>query len=908
MSSKIIMNVRFQFGRGVQATLIPVMKNDDILVKYLDPKQGRGCAIIKPKVLKQMTESNNSIYETIVSYPCKVFFDVDGKIPNECNLEIIKPIINKYFNNPKMAISGYESENKNSYHIVLPDLLIKDYDDLINMKKLVKKMKNENKYFDTNVYTKNREMKAVNQSKPNANVQKIIENENTEDHYITCFINENAKPFIFDITDDDNQIDLSNLPIATKELNESIKRKIVNFTPADHDNALKLLQLVPCDENNDECYKFVNFCFHNNITIDECYEWLKQKDVNCRSWLVKKWNEQKADAKWKASIGWIKSIVNIYCPNFHCLNDAKTSKFMYSFDLPSVKIPVRRLPTFETADIQLKHYETPHKTAIFNIGMGGGKTGSTVKYLKDTNKSFVWLSVRQALAKNTYKRFQDDKLDCYNYLDIKGHAKEGAINCARSLLISTESLHLLHETNKFDVLVVDEIESLLNNWDSITHGEKVEANFFNFTWLFKDCKKIILLDAFTTTKTINFLKSLGIEDIITYSCDYKKTERKLIENDSFDDIFNKMVDDLNNKRKIFVFYPFLGSTNKHDGIKDLQIKLMNACKTKPKIQTYNSKEADKVQKELYNVATIWKDLDAVITTSSITVGVNYEGDDFHKVYLLTSGKCNLARDVTQVSLRIRSPRCSDIEMYFFDKMTNEMYEYNEFYLKKTDQIYNSLIDDVVTEKLSNFTASFFKYADLSGFIRKDIKAVKDFKKTSFNAIEDEKKNVVKVIMSYNAIEDITEQEFENIQHNKIFKSEATMEDKFMVSKFYFDKKFKKLTAEDRKFIWNNRLNDQIENFNHEVVKKIEKDNNCRVIDLDLKKISVSEDTNKYVSEKFHEFKHKNDTTKILKILNFKIMGFSGSDESKNLFINEEIKHLYGLKEKNEKVENLFVDE
>ena len=780
MSSKVskVMNLKFQQGSGVQDKLLPLITDTDILIHQLTLNEGRrGWSIGKPSDLKEITKTNNGIYE-VIAYsnndlikPIKIFFDIDGKNPNECNLEIIKPIINKYFNDPKMAISGYETENKNSYHIVLPDLLIKNFEDLNHMKKLVKKMKEEHKYFDASVYTKNRGMKAINQSKPNANVQKIIENDNIEDHFITCFINDNAKPFIFDITDNDNQIDLSNLPIATKELNESIKRKIVNFTPADHDNALKLLQLVPCDEDNNECYKFVNFCFHNNITMNECYEWLKQKDVNCRPWLIKKWNEQKADAKWKASLGWIKNIVNIYCPNFHCLNDAKTSKFMYSFDLPNVKIPVLKKPTYETADIKTEHYLTNHKTAIFNIGMGGGKTGSTVKYLKDTNKSFIWLSVRQALAKNTYKRFQDDNLDCYNYLDIKGHAKEGAINSARSLLISTESLHLLHETNKFDVLVVDEIESLLNNWDSETH-QKLEANFFNFVWLFKDCKKIILLDAFTTTKTINFLKSLGIEDIITYSCDYKKIPRKLIENETFDDIFKKMVDDLDNKRKIFVFYPFLTSTNTHDGIKDLQIKLINACKTKPKIQTYNSKEADKVQKELYNVATIWKDLDAVITTSSITVGVNYEGDDFHKVYLLTSGKCNLARDVTQVSLRIRSPRCSDIEMYFFDKMTKEIYEYNEFYLKKTDQIYNSLIDDIVVEKLSNFTASFFKYADLSGFIRNDIKALKDFKKKTFNAVEDEKKNVIKVIMSYDAVEDITEQEFEDIQHNKIFKSEA----------------------------------------------------------------------------------------------------------------------------------------
>lgn len=910
MSCKV-MNTIFKFGKGVQADLIPKMIDDDILITHIHSKQGRGRAIIKPETLKILSSSNNGLYESIVSYPCKVFFDIDGKKPSDCNLDIIKPIINKHFNNPRMAISGYESEEKNSYHIILPDLLIKDYNDLLNMKKFIKKIQEENLYFDDAVYTKNREMKIINQAKPNSTkIQKIIENENIEDHFITCFIDKNAKPYEFKTDYDDNKINLSTLPIATKEIKDNIEKKVISFTPADHGNALKLLNLIPCNDNNKECYKFCNFSFYNNISFEEFWDWCKQKNnsFDRRKKYESRWKYFKNDSNHKFNLNWIKNRISLYYPNFHVIDDYKTKIFINSFELSSVKIPVRIMPTFETADIQLKHYQTPHKVAIFNIGMGGGKTGATVSYLKDTKKNFIWLSVRQALAKNTYKRFQDEKINVYNYLDSgNSEEKEKNINKAQSLLISCESLHYLKNTNKFDVLIIDEVESLLNCWDSTTH-KNLEASFHNFKALFQQCKKIILLDAFTTTKTLNFLKSLGINDIITYSSDYKKQTRTLIENDDFETILNKMVNDIDNKKKIFVFYPFLNDSDNHIGIKTLECKLLKQCKTKPEIITYMSKASDKVKKTLYNVKDNWKNADVILTTSSITVGVNYEADDFDKVYLLTSGMCNLARDLIQVSLRIRCPRSSIIEMFFFDKESKYIYEYNTLYKEKIDKIYNTLIDDIVIEKLSDFTASFFKLADLSGFSRKGIKPTKEFKiKTELDIIND-KKNIIKVIMAYDKIENINESECKNIEINKIWVSDATMEEKFMVSKYYFNRRFKKMNNDERKFIWDNRLDDQFKNLYDPLIQMIEKDNKCGIIAIDLNKIIISDDTKKYIKETYHEFKHKNENTMILKLINNKLIGFSSRDKHDHTEINDNIKTLFDMGLKYKVEENWFIDE
>ena len=156
-------------------------------------------------------------------------------------------------------------------------------------------------------------------------------------------------------------------------------------------------------------------------------------------------------------------------------------------------------------------------------------------------------------------------------------ANKTKINKAKNLLLECESLNYLDNTSKYDVLVIDEIESVLNTWDSETHIKNLTNNFYNFKSLFENCKKIILLDAFTTTKTINFLKSLGIDDIITYSSDYEKRERQLVENDTYQKMMDKIIKDIDDKKKLFIFYSFKSSSKGHLSIEDFRYELMKKC-------------------------------------------------------------------------------------------------------------------------------------------------------------------------------------------------------------------------------------------------------------------------------------------------------------------------------------------
>jgi hypothetical protein len=86
--------------------------------------------------------------------------------------------------------------------------------------------------------------------------------------------------------------------------------------------------------------------------------------------------------------------------------------------------------------------------------------------------------------------------------------KEGILKTQDKLIVVLNSLHYI--TNKqYDVLVIDEIETLLDKFlgDFLEHGNlQLKTRIWqNFIQLFKSAKKIILLDAFITTKTLKLI-------------------------------------------------------------------------------------------------------------------------------------------------------------------------------------------------------------------------------------------------------------------------------------------------------------------------------------------------------------------------------------------------------------------
>ena len=178
---KNIDGVSFVNCKGVVNNLLTIKKQSQRVCLMRDDKYYYG--LIEEKNIISFTQKNNIfLCELITEYPCRVYFDIDGK--PDLDLSDVKNTISEYFGMTDMYIMGYENDKKKSYHITLPHY-ITTYDDLETLKNIVKHIrKNRCDAFDDVIYTKNRAMKCVFQSKPNGGIQKPITKTNLKNFFI----------------------------------------------------------------------------------------------------------------------------------------------------------------------------------------------------------------------------------------------------------------------------------------------------------------------------------------------------------------------------------------------------------------------------------------------------------------------------------------------------------------------------------------------------------------------------------------------------------------------------------------------------------------------------------------------------------------------------------------------------
>lgn len=197
--------------------------------------------------------------------------------------------------------------------------------------------------------------------------------------------------------------------------------------------------------------------------------------------------------------------------------DIQTSNFFKNTDeillmdankyMPPTLIEHSKHITNETIDkIKSKN------TLVLMSPTGSGKTRciqKILKYVGDDAKILSVISRRSmsSLHKNTFKNMT-------SYLD---DPKE--INLNRYIV----SLEQIHKSNiEYDVLVLDEITSLISHFYSRTMEKRRLVSFIRLVELISKTKKVICCDAIMTDMTMAFIGLLrDIEDIVYYRNIYK---------------------------------------------------------------------------------------------------------------------------------------------------------------------------------------------------------------------------------------------------------------------------------------------------------------------------------------------------------------------------------------------------
>ena len=279
-----------------------------------------------------------------------------------------------------------------------------------------------------------------------------------------------------------------------------------------------------------------------------------------------------------------------------------------------------------------------------------GKTQLIKKIIeKYEPKRILWISYRKTLTYDINGNFEN--FGFKSYLD-------GDIFSDR-VIIQIESLIKLNinaKIPKFDLIIIDEVESILNQFSSSGTFKNKERETFNyFDMIIKNSilnnGKIISLDGDLDERTYNFIerygKPLNINNTVNFN-----TKKINIINDR--EIYNNLIfEALDANKKIIM--PVMSESEAI--FWELEIKSRYPPLA---VQKYTSKTSDTDKDKLKDILKEWSTLDVIIYTPTIEAGVSFDLERFDVIFGIISDNVASQRSYFQMLARVRKIKQNDI--------------------------------------------------------------------------------------------------------------------------------------------------------------------------------------------------------------------------------------------------------
>jgi len=898
-------------GYGAQKKVIELLKEDEVVVAFHTKKLGRGWTNICSNSLLKLINKNRGLYEVLVTYPKKVYFDIDFETPPEdfnqsIYLDTIINKIKKYLPDIEFAISGSVSPDKASFHLVAQNYIIKNEEQLATIKIIAKALFLENEEIDWKVYTKNRQMKIINQSKPNKPVQLPISNHEPSCHLINSFINRDS----FEISH------LSTLPeqslimadLASKNTIKELEIIPMNLPNPDNitwdelglkENATKLLSLIPTGEkfNHNHTYRVCNFCISNDIPKAMFLSWLKQKDPN---------NLDRIDKYNKIHYEQIKNQLNKnknYAVSIHRMRSFLPNWY------PNIKPKNIEIKNFKKNwipndityidKIDINSINVTEKFLFYSNPMGMGKTNMLIEYLKNNNHhDFIWIAPRITLLDDTHERMIKQNIDVTHYKKLGSKKNKEFVlkfkEKTKNLLICLNSIHYLCERDYMpDIIIIDEIETILSalcNSDTDFISINIKQDILRSLKLLINCaSKVICLDAFTTKRAVDFILSFESETELKNHIIYdtkinkKKPVRNIIHvKGEFDNIVKNIIKNILDGERVVLFYPFKNFYKTYDSMDMLieKIKKMLIHKgykgdVENDIIHYNADSKQSKKNTIKDVNLNWENKKLVVFNQIITAGVSYSNPNaiFDKTYMVIA-PFNSPRDIAQVSYRFRMLITNDIYLHYTkgkrpEAWKNDTDEVN--CIQYTKLFKNSMIE--FKSPLRQTLMLFFKRCNYD--IKQPINeiGIEDAINDNEKASEEQSD-----LYSFDSIPVINENIFKDIIQRQVLGDDIETSESLAVRKYVFMSHFKKDTpSRIFKHIWNNdKIN--IVNIVHSAItdqnsfeSKLAKENDWEFfpyIEEATKRwnVNISDETKKQILNEWELLRYKNDKRALLKTI------------------------------------------
>ena len=267
-------------------------------------------------------------------------------------------------------------------------------------------------------------------------------------------------------------------------------------------------------------------------------------------------------------------------------------------------------------------------------------------------------------------------------------------------VIQYESLHRLFNKNifdPFDLLIIDESESLLNN--SIcktTNGDNFNRNKQIFEMLVKTSKKIYVSDAKMTDKTISAINNMVPEKskrvIIN---EYKNNDKHILLHSNYDNWLDQLKTYIKTGKKIAIT-----TSSFTEGERIVETLFKTNEKLVGKWKFYHQDCDDKMMEDFHDINNVWDKLDYVIYTPKVTVGADFNVEHFDYIFSFAHPLSCHVETTFQMIGRIRKPKTPYVHLYVKEiKQTNLPLSYNDIkeeLLKKNDTL-NELYKIMDTE-------------------------------------------------------------------------------------------------------------------------------------------------------------------------------------------------------------------
>ena len=290
------------------------------------------------------------------------------------------------------------------------------------------------------------------------------------------------------------------------------------------------------------------------------------------------------------------------------------------------------------------------KALVECSAMGTGKTWATREWLREHKVARVLiLSPRIIFSRNIEGAFAE-----FGFENYKDHSKTARLDQDR-LICSIESLHKVNTEKPFDLVIADEIETLLHTFSSGTVSDKDTA-YSVFEKILKEAGKVLMLDAFVSNRTLEFLRLLKLNLQTLVRVNSYVPELRAVFNLSKTALNSKLKFLLGQGRRIV----YVAMSQRHASTLREEVKELGV-----KTAYYDRDTDDAKKKAMIDANAEWTDIQLLIYTPTITVGVNYDlPEGFDYLFLYASNQGALVRDAIQATMRVRVIKSNT--MYFYN--------------------------------------------------------------------------------------------------------------------------------------------------------------------------------------------------------------------------------------------------